>query len=69
VATVHEQVHQRAGRQKQPRQERKNVSAVFGQQEKEANDGEEPEHQLGSRRPDILVELDRLGHGHCSVTV
>jgi hypothetical protein len=69
VATVHEQMHQRAGGQEQPRQKWKDVSTMLCQQEKDANDSEKPEHQLGTRRPDIMVGFDRLGHGHCSSTV
>jgi hypothetical protein len=69
VATVHEQMHQRTGRQEQPRQERKDVSAVLGQQEENADDSEEAEYELGTRRPDIKVGFDRFGHNHCSITV
>ncbi len=45
------------------------MSAVLGQQEENANDAEEPEHQLGARRPGIMIGFDRFGHGYCSVAI
>jgi len=69
VAVMHEHVHQRTGGQEQPRQEGKDVSAVLGQQEENADDSEEAEYELGTRCPNIKVGFDRFIHGHCSITV
>jgi hypothetical protein len=62
MAAVHENVHQWACSQEDPRQERKNVSAVLGDEKKRSNDREGGERPFRPGTPGVTAELSLLGH-------
>jgi hypothetical protein len=63
MPVVHEHVHQRASRQEQPGQIRDEMRAMFGHNEKPADDGEQDEYLLHSSAYYILPRLALFIHG------
>src|SRR5881296_2328632 len=54
MPVMHEDVHERARRQEQPRQVRDKVRAMLSDNEESADDGEQDEYLLHSSADDVL---------------
>ena len=63
VSVVHEQMHERAGGQKQPRQPGQDVRAMLRKQEKRTDEGEGKEDHFGARPQCALVVPSCFRHG------
>jgi len=63
VAAMHEDVHQWASREQEPRQKRKHVRAMLGHKEECANEREYSERYFGAGCPGSAVGVDGFSHG------